>query len=207
MGATTFLSRSRRIGPDAPVADRSVGAPSEGAIAPGLLGAGRGIGGGERAVARAGRGGAQQWTLTPDATVAMPTAAVQDLWLAMRRRPWRSVAVVPTWRGGSELVLAEQLVAVGVADTNRAVTLVSTRGVGVAEVEDGLRMVRVAMLRAELVVVVVDPLVDNPATAAVLRSLDAAVLTVRMGVSTIAAVERTVASAKPADVLGVVTRR
>ena len=62
-----------------------------------------------------------------------------------------------------------------------------------SEVEDVLAMVRAAELRAELVVVAVDALSDNPATAAVVRALDAAIVTVRMGVSPVAEVERVVA--------------
>lgn len=198
MGATTFLARSRRTseGTDLeattdPTADFAAAAPARttGVRAP---------------VVR--RGGAQQWTLAPDAAVPMPSPEVQALWLTLRRTPWRSVAVVPTGHGASELVLAEQLVVVGVADTRRPVTLVSARGIGVAGVEDAMAMVRVAMLRAELVVVVVDPVVDNPATAAVLRSLDASVLTVCMGETRLDDVDRTIAAAAPSRVLGVVTR-
>jgi len=190
MGATTFLARSRRDDGSL-VATEAGSADGSGAADP---------------TPRTGRAGAQQWTLAPGTTVAMPGAPVQDLWLAMRRSTWRSVAVAPTWSGSSELVLAEQLVVVGVADTRPPVTLVSARGIGVAEVEDVLAMVRAATLRAELVVVVADALVDNPATAAVTRALDAVVLTVRMGVSSCAEVERAVAAASPATVLGVVTR-
>lgn len=70
----------------------------------------------------------------------IPPREIQELWFAMRRSPWKSVAVMPAHPGGSARALAEDLCQVARL-TGRSARLV---------VAEGLELADIASLAAEM---------------------------------------------------------
>ena len=106
----------------------------------------------------------------------------------------------------SELDVAEKLVVVGVANTNRRMSLISAEGIGVGDNDRVIAMIRAAEARGDRVIVVTDAIMDNPAAAPIIRAVNGAVLSVRINETEIAEVERAVASINRSRVIGIVTR-
>ena len=148
----------------------------------------------------------REWVLEPGEFSQLPDRAVQELWFELRTWSWKSLAIVPTVEGASELDVAEKLVVVGVSNTNRRMSLISAEGVTIGETDRLIAMIRAAEARGDRVLVATDSLQDNPAAAPIIRAVNGAILSVRMGVSDKAMVERTIATINRNRIIGVVTR-
>ena len=148
----------------------------------------------------------KEWVLEPGTFTQLPERAIQELWFELRTWSWKSLAIVPTVSMRSELDIAEKLVVVGVANTNRRMSLISAQGVGVGDTDRVIAMIRAAESRGDRVVVVTDAIIDNPAAAPIIRAVNGAVLSVRINETEIAEVERAVASINRSRVIGIVTR-
>ena len=149
----------------------------------------------------------EEWRCEPGAFSQLPTRPYQELWFELRNWGWRSLAVVPTAGGRSEFEVAEQLVVVGVSNTNQPMTLVSAEGVSILETDDAISRIRVAETRGDRVITVVDWLADNPAALPIVRAVNAVVLVVRLGESERSSIERAVSVIGRDRVIGVVTRK
>lgn len=149
----------------------------------------------------------EEWVLDPGDFTQLPERAYQELWFELRTWTWKSLAVVPTVSGGSELDVAEKLVVVGVSNTNRRMSLISAEGASVADTDRVIAMIRAAEARGDRVIVCTDSVHDNPAAAPIIRAVNGAVLSVRLGRSEKAAVERTIATIHRNRIIGVITRR
>ena len=77
----------------------------------------------------------REWILEPGAFTTLPERAYQELWFELRTWSWKSLAIVPTVPGASELDIAEKLVVVGVANTNRRLSLISAEGATVGDTD------------------------------------------------------------------------
>ncbi len=148
----------------------------------------------------------KEWVLEPGTFTQLPERSIQELWFELRTWSWKSLAIVPTVSMKSELDIAEKLVVVGVANTNRRMSLISAEGVGVGDTDRVIAMIRAAESRGDRVVVVTDSIMDNPAAAPIIRAVNGAVLSVRINETEIAEVERAVASINRSRVIGIVTR-
>ena len=148
----------------------------------------------------------EEWRCEPGEFEMLPTRPYQELWFELRNWGWSSLAVVPTATDRSEFDVGEQLVVVGVSNTNLPMTLVSTEGVSILETDDAIARIRNAEARNERVVVVTDSLADNPAAVPIVRAVNGVVLVVRLGDSERAAIERAVNVIGRERVIGVVTR-
>jgi hypothetical protein len=148
----------------------------------------------------------EEWRCEPGAFSQLPTRPYQELWFELRNWGWRSLAVVPTSSNRSEFEVGEQLVVVGVSNTNRPMTLVSAEGVSILETDDAIGLIRAGEERGDRVITVVDCLADNPAAVPIVRAVNAVVLVVRLGESERASIERTIAVIGRERVVGVVTR-
>ena len=113
---------------------------------------------------------------------------------------------MPTVSGESELDIAEKLVVVGVANTNRRMSLISAEGAGVGDTDRVIAMIRAAEARGDRVVVATDSIIDNPAAAPIIRAVNGAVLSIRLNRTELAEVERAVAMINRSRVIGIVTR-
>ena len=149
----------------------------------------------------------EEWVLDPGDFTQLPERAYQELWFELRTWTWKSLAVVPTVSGGSELDVAEKLVVVGVSNSNRRMSLISAEGASVADTDRVIAMIRAAEARGDRVIVCTDSIHDNPAAAPIIRAVNGAVLSVRLGRSEKAAVERTIATIHRNRIIGVITRR
>ena len=149
----------------------------------------------------------EEWVLDPGEFSALPDRDYQELWFELRTWTWKSLAVVPTVSGASELDVAEKLVVVGVSNTNRRMSLISAEGATVADTDRVIAMIRAAEARGDRVIVCTDSVHDNPSAAPIIRAVNGAVLSVRLGRSEKAVIERTVATIHRNRIIGVITRR
>ena len=149
----------------------------------------------------------EEWILDPGEFSALPDRDYQELWFELRTWTWKSLAVVPTVSGVSELDVAEKLVVVGVSNTNRRMSLISAEGATVADTDRVIAMIRAAEARGDRVIVCTDSVYDNPSAAPIIRAVNGAVLSVRLGRSEKAVIERTVATIHRNRIIGVITRR
>ena len=116
------------------------------------------------------------------------------------------MAIVPTVPGASELDVAEKLVVVGVANTNRRLSLISAEGATVGDTDRVIAMIRTAEARGDRVIVGTDSILTNPSAAPIVRAVNGAVLSVRLGVSDRSDVERTMTLVGRSRIVGLVTR-
>ena len=135
----------------------------------------------------------------------LPGDDYQNLWFQLRTWTWRSIAVLPM-ESTSELDLAEQLVVIGVANTHRRMTLISAEGVTLRETDALIAAIRAAEDRGDLVVVCVDSVDSNPATAPIVRAVNGVVLCVRLERSSKRALNHAMRLVGRRRILGVVTR-
>jgi hypothetical protein len=150
--------------------------------------------------------GPKEWVLEPGEFTELPERSIQELWFELRTWSWKSLAIVPTVASQSELDIAEKLVVVGVANTNRRMSLISAEGVGVGDTDRVIAMIRAAEARGDRVIVGCDSIMDNPAAAPIIRAVNGAVLSVRLNVTDLADVERSVATINRNRVIGIITR-
>jgi hypothetical protein len=148
----------------------------------------------------------QEWICEPGDYSDMPARPYQELWFELRSWAWKSLAIVPTVSGTSEFALAEQVVVVGVSNTNRRMSLISAEGVGVGDTDKVIAMIRAAEARGDRVVVVTDSLHDNPASTPIIRAVNGVIPVVKLGKSDRAAVEKTIQAVGRSRVIGAVSR-
>ncbi len=108
--------------------------------------------------------------------------------------------------GRSEFDVAERLVVMGTTNTHQRYCLISAEGIGVADTDRVVAMIRAAEARGERVIVACDSIATNPASAPVLRSVNAVIPVVRLGESDRRALDRCVATVGRNRVIGVVTK-
>jgi hypothetical protein len=149
----------------------------------------------------------QEWVLEPAEFSKLPDRPYQELWFELRSWSWKSLALVPTTPGASELDIAEKLVVVGVSNTNRRLSLISAEGASVSDTDRIVAMVRAAEARGDRAIVAVDALIDNPASAPIVRAVNGAVLVARLGQTLRVDMERTITMTGRNRIVGVVTRR
>lgn len=151
--------------------------------------------------------GPREWILQPGQFTQLPDRPYQQLWFELRTWSWKSLAIVPTVPGASELDVAEKLVVVGVANTNRRMSLISAEGATVADTDRVIAMIRAAEGRGDRVIVATDSVIENPSAAPIIRAVNGTVLSVRLGTSEKTAVDRSVASINRNRVIGMITRQ
>ncbi len=149
----------------------------------------------------------QEWICEPGDYSDLPARPYQELWFELRSWAWKSLAVVPTVPGVSEFALAEQVVVVGVSNTNRRMSLISAEGVGVGDTDKVIAMIRAAEARGDRVVVVTDSIFDNPASTPIIRAVNGVIPVVQLGDSQRAAVEKTIQAVGRSRVIGAVSRQ
>ena len=148
----------------------------------------------------------REWVLQPGQFTQLPDREYQQLWFELRTWAWKSLAVVPTVAGVSELDVAEKLVVVGVANTNRRMSLISAEGVSVGQTDSVIAMIRAAEARGDRVIVVTDSVIENPSAAPIVRAVNGTVLSIRLGSTDRAEVEASVAAINRNRIIGMITR-
>jgi hypothetical protein len=133
-------------------------------------------------------------TLSAESALALVRPASTDfndirltkLWLAIRRKPWRSLAVVAGSTDISTIEISNTLAKMAWSYLGRASCVVDCRDLSLRLVEYQLREVGAYVDEGRSVIVSLRSIAENPATIAIAGALEAAVLCVRLGESSIA---------------------
>ena len=118
--------------------------------------------------------------------------AMQSLWLAIRRRAWRSLAVVAGSPHAPTIEVASTLAKLCWAYRGQPTYVVDRRDLSLRLIEYQLREVASQLEQQQLTIIALRSIAENPTVVPVAASADAVVLCVRLGQTKIAAAERTV---------------
>jgi hypothetical protein len=118
--------------------------------------------------------------------------ALQKLWLAMQRRDWRSLAVVPAAKGISTLEVATLLAKIAWFYRGQPTCVADLRDLSMRLVELQLRDIAEQTSQGDRVIIALRSTSENPTAIAVANVTDAAVLCVRLGETESSAAQRTI---------------
>ena len=113
--------------------------------------------------------------------------AWEKIWLAVQRRPWRSLAVIPVGPGAFTPRVAGALAEVGSRHLGLPVRVTDATGLTLSRLETFL-----GEFRARRGIIALGPVLESPASLALARAADAVVLCLVLGESSISAAEQTV---------------
>lgn len=154
----------------------------------------------ERDAARSSRAAAEARALEQKA----PEESVdwQRLWLTTLRSPWRSLALVPIGPGIHTLRIAASLAEVGKHHPSGTIVAHDATEVSLATLTSELSALCDRARRTDRSVVALPPLLASPAGIALARAVDALILCISLGESTIAEAEQVLAEIGRDRVLG-----
>jgi hypothetical protein len=127
---------------------------------------------------------------------------VQELWYALQRLSWLSLALVPAHGEGSGAAVARALAEVGSALRATKVHCFDAEGSDSESVVRCIVDIRAFTRREEPVLVPVDPPTVNPTSISVVRSVDAALLVIEPGRSDLGSARKTLELLGPDRVVG-----
>jgi len=134
--------------------------------------------------------------------------ALLALWTVLcRMRPWRSLALCPVEKGSSALITAKAITEAANQMRSTPLQLLNAEGVEPREVEQRIRELHNMVERGELVMVVLDPVISNPAAIPIAAAADAAVLCVPLFRTGFGPAKRTVELVGKDRFLGTITLR
>lgn len=114
----------------------------------------------------------------------------QRLWFTLREQNWTSMAVLGTTDAQSVEMVARTLAEVGIRDEKISVGVISALGMSFSDAAAVAARVEERASQAELVIITSDSPGTNPAMIPVLGAVNAVVLVVRLGESSLDAVRR-----------------
>jgi hypothetical protein len=117
---------------------------------------------------------------------------LQKLWIALQRKAWRVLAVVPATRELSSLAAANVIADVAWRYRGEPTTVLDLREVGLRLVDYQQKEIAAQVEQGNAVIVALASISDNAAAIPLARGADAAVLLVRLGETEIAAAERAI---------------
>lgn len=123
---------------------------------------------------------------------AASAIAWQRLWLATQRRAWRSLAVIPVGNRIATPPVARALVSVGSSHLGSAIRLNDATTITIAGLGACLRGLTDPRGSAGKVIVALGSVLENPASLAVAQAVDAAILCLVLGESSISEAQRTI---------------
>ena len=124
-------------------------------------------------------------------TSAEPAELVwQRLWFTLREQNWTSMAVLGTTDAQSVEMVARTLAEVGIRDEKIPVGVISALGMSFSDAAAVAARVEERASQAELMIITSDSPGTNPAMIPVLGAVNAVVLVVRLGESSLDAVRR-----------------
>lgn len=116
----------------------------------------------------------------------------QRIWLSAREKDWSSLVLVPNDAGVDIGSFAESLVRTGRVHAETPVRVINGVGVQLADAQQLSETISATVARGERVIVPVDPIGDNPAAIAIVRTCSAALLIVSLGESLLTAAQATI---------------
>lgn len=114
----------------------------------------------------------------------------QGLWLAMQRRPWASLAVIPAGKKINTPLIARALARVGSCHLGTAIMAPDATSITLPRLEASIEAWIEHRVRVQRVVLALGHVLENPASLAVARAADAALVCVTLGESSISDVTR-----------------
>lgn len=117
---------------------------------------------------------------------------LQKLWIALQRRTWRVLAVVPATRELSSLAAANVLAEIAWRYRGEPTVVVDMREVGLRLVDYQTKEVTAQVEQGNAVILALPAPAQNAAAIPLARFADAAVLLVQLGHTSIAAAERAI---------------
>lgn len=141
--------------------------------------------GGERAAAAGDAGSASVEGVEP---------RWAQLWFAVQRHSWSTLAIVPADTTASALTAARALARAGFVYRNRAVRMIDATGAEPHQIPVILDTAALAAATGSQIVLALASPLTNPAAIALARGVDAAVLVVPLGVASLATTQRVIES-------------
>jgi hypothetical protein len=132
---------------------------------------------------------------------------LQRLWLAARRRDWRSLAVIATSKSADTLRVAELLASLAWSYRGQPSCVMDLRDLSLRLAEYHQREARQLTERGNIVIIALRSIFENPTAAAVARSADATLLCVDLGRAQLKVAEQTIAEVGRDRVLGAIVVR
>jgi hypothetical protein len=129
----------------------------------------------------------------------------QRLWLAVDRRPWRSLALIPAGEGASidfSLVIAVTLSRTGMVHLGSPIQVADATRVPLDQLTRFLSEMKRCTTKGERLLVALPPTRNSPTTTSIAQSVDAAVLCVLLEKMSSGDAKRTVKQIGPARFLG-----
>jgi len=108
-------------------------------------------------------------------------AKMQDLWLSLQKRSWRTLAVVAASKGIDTLKVANDLAKIAWWYTGQPSAVFDMRDLSLRLLEHQLREMATDLSGSERVFVALRSTAENPTTAPLARAADSAVLCVHLG--------------------------
>jgi hypothetical protein len=143
-------------------------------------------------------------TLRAQAPVLGDAVSLQNLWLSLARRTWRSLAVVGASEETPTLDAANSLAQIAWWYTGRPSCVFDMRDVSLRILEHQVRDMSAQLRGEERVFVALRSLPENPATTPLAMAADGVVLCVELGKSDIKSAARAVATIGRDQFLGVI---
>lgn len=129
----------------------------------------------------------------------------QNLWLALKSRPWTSLAIIPGDVGGPpdlQLTIAVTLARVGIVHLGAQIHVADATGFSLAHLGQFTEEIRRLNQDGELVIMALPTIKENPISVALARSASASVLCVLLGEMSSAETKRTVEQIGPSNFIG-----
>jgi hypothetical protein len=117
---------------------------------------------------------------------------LQNLWLALQRKPWRVLAVVPSMRSIASLDVATAIAEVAWQYRGEPTVVLDLRDVTLRLVDYHKKDIDEHVKKGESVIVALSSILQNPTTIAIAKSADTAVLVVQLGATSVKAATRTI---------------
>jgi hypothetical protein len=131
----------------------------------------------------------------------------QRLWLATQCRQWNSLALVPAGEGVPTMRVARALARAGACHLGHTVEVSDATSIELGQLRASIEAWVQRRRGAERTILALGPVLASPATAALARAADAAILCVPLGESSIAEAQRAIAEVGPERFLGSVCWR
>lgn len=116
----------------------------------------------------------------------------QRLWLASLRRPWRALAIVPTWAGAPVLRIAHVLAAVGQRHLDRPIIVLDAVELQLDELSYVMEQLKSYRESNQSVIIALGLVSQRPPCLSIAQAADACLLCLKMGRSTFKEANRTI---------------
>lgn len=108
----------------------------------------------------------------------------QRLWLATLRRPWNSLAIVPSWNNAPMVRMAHVLAAVGQRHLDRSIVVIDATDLQLDELSYVMDQMKTYKESGQSVLIALGLIAKKPPCLSVAQAADACLLCLQMGSST-----------------------